>query len=242
MKKSHLKFIMILLLAGAFVWAAAVLPISGWMQKLVTGVQSFGALGFLLYAAVYIVVTLTLLPASILSIGAGFAYGIQGGFLLVMCASMLGALLAFLAAKHWFRDWVVQKIENRPKLRAVERAVSRRDFYTILLLRLSPLFHFGLLNYFLGLTKTSARTYLLSSTLGVIPGVLLYVGIGSLITDATALADPSASDSVNVWKTVLLVVGIAATAAVVVLISRTAKQALAAELKNGEQSSEKNTP
>src|SRR5262249_18426533 len=51
----------------------------------------------------------------------------------------------------------------------------------VLLLRLSPVFPFNLLNYALALTRVRFRDYALASWIGMFPGTVMYVYIGSTI-------------------------------------------------------------
>jgi uncharacterized membrane protein YdjX (TVP38/TMEM64 family) len=70
-------------------------------------------------------------------------------------------------------------VASSPRFQAVERAVARRGFQIVLLLRLSPVFPFNLLNYALGLTPVRFGPYLLASWIGMLPGTLLYVYVGA---------------------------------------------------------------
>ncbi len=56
----------------------------------------------------------------------------------------------------------------------------------MLLLRVSAIFPFTLINYTLGLTKISFRDFMLVSWLGMTPGIVLYVYLGSLAGSVAA--------------------------------------------------------
>jgi uncharacterized membrane protein YdjX (TVP38/TMEM64 family) len=123
------------------------------------------------------------------------------------------------------RDWVGKKVSSKPRLAAVDEAIQGNSFQIVFLLRLSPLVPFALLNYFLGITATRARDYFLASAIGMLPGIFLYVYIGSLITDAAALSTGDTPDA-GVWGRVLFWGGLVATLAVTILVSRLAKRKL----------------
>jgi uncharacterized membrane protein YdjX (TVP38/TMEM64 family) len=102
----------------------------------------------------------------------------------------------------------------------------------VFLLRLSPLFPFNLLNYALGITQVSLKDYVIGS-LGMIPGTILYVYIGSLAGDVAMLGMSQAIDpQAQRWKWALQIVGFLATIGVTIYITKVAKAALNESLKD----------
>lgn len=160
----------------------------------------------------YAAACVALLPASALTVAAGAYFGPAKAFALVSAGSMLGATAAFLLGRHALRGWVERKLAGNPKLAAVDAAVEKQGWKVVLLLRLSPLIPFNLLNYALGLTKVPAGQYVLASWLGMMPGTALFVLLGASARRPAALT----------------VAGLAATAAAVWLVTREAKKALTA--------------
>ena len=57
-------------------------------------------------------------------------------------------------------------------LQAIEGAIKDEGWKMVMLLRLSPILPFALLNYGLSVTPISAWTYIWASAVGIIPGVL----------------------------------------------------------------------
>jgi uncharacterized membrane protein YdjX (TVP38/TMEM64 family) len=92
-----------------------------------------------------------------------------------------------------------------------DAAVGAQGFRVVLLLRLSPLFPFNLLNYALGLTRVRLRDFVLASLPGMLPGTLLYVYLGSLVTSVSQLTSGQRPDS-GPWGRVLFWGGLVATA------------------------------
>ena len=91
----------------------------------------------------------------------------------------IGAILAFLVARFFLRDFVVRKIITRyPKIKEFEESFFSHGFSTVLFLRLVPLFPFNGLNYALGVTKVSLKDYVWGTFLGIIPGTILFVYFG----------------------------------------------------------------
>jgi uncharacterized membrane protein YdjX (TVP38/TMEM64 family) len=94
----------------------------------------------------------------------------------------------------------------------------------VLLLRLSPVFPFNLLNYALGLTQVRFRDYMLASV-GMLPGTLLYVYTGALAGEVAALAGGAAAPKGAGYYAVFAI-GLAAAIAVAALVTRIARRAL----------------
>jgi uncharacterized membrane protein YdjX (TVP38/TMEM64 family) len=236
-----------LLGAAAVVAALVLLPVNQWLLALVERIQGMGPLGAAVFVVAYVAATVLLLPGSILTLGAGFAYGPVYGTLLVMLASNLGANAAFLLGRTVLRERVSRRIAGDARFSAVDAAVGAQGFRVVLLLRLSPLFPFNLLNYALGLTRVRQRDYALASLLGMFPGTLLYVYLGSLVTSVSQLTSGQRPDS-GTWGRVLFWGGLVATIAVTVLITRIARRALDSALRQAappsapSASSEKASP
>lgn len=211
---------------GAVLLAAVLLlPAHQWALLLVAWIRDAGALGVAAYAVAYVLATVLLLPGSILTLGAGFAYGPLWGVLLVAPVSVLAATLAFVLGRHVARPWIARRMEEHPRFAAIDQAIGESGFKIVLLLRLSPVFPFNLLNYALGLTHVRPRDYVGASFFGMLPGTFLYVYLGSLVTNASELLSgkPSAAGG---WSQVLYWGGLAATIVATVFVTRIAQKAL----------------
>jgi uncharacterized membrane protein YdjX (TVP38/TMEM64 family) len=211
--------------AVAVAAALFLLPLDRWLLALVETMRAAGAGGALLYVVAYVVACVLFLPGSVLTLAAGFAYGPVQGTLLVMVASMLGATAAFVLGRTVLRGRIERRLAGHPRFAAVDRAVAAQGFKVVLLLRLSPLFPFNVLNYALGLTRVPLRTYALASLLGMFPGTLLYVYLGSLVTSAAQLASGQRPQG-GPYGQLLFWGGLVATVLATVLITRTARRAL----------------
>ncbi len=214
-----------ILLAGGLLATLLLVPWSRWALLLVEWIRDAGLVGVIVYSIAYVAATLLLLPGSILTAGAGLAYGPLWGTLLVSPVSVLAATLAFLLGRGIARNWVARRIAQHPRFGAIDEAIGESGFKIILLLRLSPIFPFNLLNYALGLTRVSLRDYALASLLGMLPGTFLYVYLGSLVTSASELLSGK-RPAMGLWEQILYWGGLAATLVVTVLITRMARQAL----------------
>jgi uncharacterized membrane protein YdjX (TVP38/TMEM64 family) len=224
MRPLHRWIVAIAIVAG-LVAAVLTLPIDEWLLGLVGWIRAAGAGGVAVYAAVYVGATLLLLPGSVLTAGAGFAYGPLWGTLLASPVSVLAATLAFVLGRTVARGWVARRMSRAPRFAAVDEAIGQSGLKIVLLLRLSPLFPFNLLNYGLGLTRVRLRDYVLGSFLGMLPGTALYVYLGSLLTSASELLSGKSSGAGTAGQA-LYWAGLVATFAVTVTVTRIARRAL----------------
>jgi uncharacterized membrane protein YdjX (TVP38/TMEM64 family) len=207
------------------------LPVGAWATSLADGARGTGGAGVAMFFAAYVIATVVLLPGSLLTLAAGFAYGPVWGLAIASPASVAGATCAFLLGRTVLRDWAARKVGASPRARAIDAAVEREGFKLVLLLRLSPLIPFSLLNYALSLTRVRPAAYVLASFLGMLPATALYVYLGSLAPAAAELSAASRTGSGT--RTTFYVVGLLATVAVAVIVTRTARRALDVELQRG---------
>lgn len=190
-------------------------------------VRDAGLAGVLLFAAAYVIATLLLVPGAALTAAAGALYGVVGGAALVAPLATGAATLAFLASRAVGRRWR-PRFADDPRTRRIQGAVQARGFRLVLLLRLSPIVPFNLLNYALGATRIDLRSYVAASFVGMLPGTLLYVYLGAAAGDVTRLAASGDTGTAGRW---LFWLGLAATLAAAALLTRSIHPALRAELE-----------
>ena len=176
----------------------------------------------------YALATVALAPGSILTLAAGAIFGLVEGTLIVMIGATLGAALAFLVSRHLAQERIRLWLERRFRVEPVDRAVARKGFRVVFLLRLSPLFPFNLLNYALGLTRVRFRDYLAAS-IGMLPASFLYVYYGKAIGSLAAIAGGAESQRGSEYW-IFLGVGLVATVAVTTIVTRIARRALDEEI------------
>ena len=208
------------------------LPVRQWFMHFEGYVESLGALGPVVVVLLYIISTVFFIPGSALTVGAGTLFGLQTGLMVVVAGANLGALCSFLLARSFLRHKVAAWAAASPKFGSLDRSIGRQGFKMVLLTRLSPVFPFVLLNYFLGLTAVRVGAYVLASLIGMLPATFLFVYIGAAAREALAGTNAAA----DFYQQVLEYVGLAATVAVVVVVTRIARRALREAEQAGEGS------
>ena len=206
---------------AAVVLATIFLPLGEWIDRLVAWTRHEGALGLAAFSLVFLLLTITMLPTIEQYIGAGLIYGTWWGAALTTVLSLIGAMLAFAIARTSLRRWIEHRLDGHDWLTELDRGIGQRAFWIAVLLRLSPILPYGPTNYALGATRISPGMYAVTTVVGTAPTNLLYAYAGSLLHRVTEIGDArTPGHEALLWG------GIAATAAVSILLSWIAKRAL----------------
>jgi uncharacterized membrane protein YdjX (TVP38/TMEM64 family) len=219
-----LRVAIIALLLAALVAVVVGWPLGSRIADAAAWAQRHREAAAALYVVVYTIAAVLVLPGTILTLAAGFVFGLPLGVALTSAGSVLGAVAAFVVARFVARGWVERRIARWPRFHALDTATRHDGFAIVLLTRLSPLFPYNVLNYALGLTAARFRDYVLASWIGMLPATVLYVYAGSLAKSVTALASGGRAPSWATWS--LLALGFAATVVLTVLIARRATRIL----------------
>jgi pyruvate/2-oxoglutarate dehydrogenase complex dihydrolipoamide dehydrogenase (E3) component/uncharacterized membrane protein YdjX (TVP38/TMEM64 family) len=146
--------------------------------------HSLGPWGPLIFVLIYIVGTVAALPGAAITIAAGALFSTVLGVILVNIGATIGASLAFLIARYFARDAVVNWLSKSPKFQRLDHLTEKHGAIIVALTRLVPVFPFNLLNYGFGLTKVPFWTYVFWSWLCILPGTILYVVGADAVTKA----------------------------------------------------------
>jgi len=207
--------------AALLVAAGFYFRVQDLLKPALAWVAGLGPWGPAIFIVIYILAAVAFIPGSVLTLGAGAVFGVAWGSVFVSIASTLGATAAFLVGRYLARDAIARKIEGNERFAALDRAVEKEGWKIVGLTRLSPVFPFTLLNYAFGLTKVRLGHYMLASWIGMMPGTIMYVYIGSL----AKVVSGERTRTTGEW--VLYGVGLLATVIVTIFVTRLAKKALA---------------
>ena len=190
------------------------LPLEDWLGALEKRIAGMGVPGGILYAAIYLVGSLVFVPGSILGLGAGYLFGVAGGMAVVWPAVTASETIAFLIARYLARRSFERLARRHPNFGAIDEAVRKNGWKMVALLRLSAIIPFSLSNYLLGLTSVRFLPYIVTSSLGMLPGIFFYVYLGAT---GKSLSE---NDSYGPWDWAVLSAGVVATVAGAVIITR----------------------
>jgi uncharacterized membrane protein YdjX (TVP38/TMEM64 family) len=223
-KGRALKLIIALVVLAALFVLGYIFNVPSHLRSALDWIRDLGVIAPLVFILLYIGVTVLFVPGSILTLGAGAVFGVLWGTIYVSVGSTLGATAAFLVGRYFMRDWVSQKTAENERFGVIDDAIGREGGKIVFLLRLSPVFPYNLSNYLFSLTKVGLGSYMLASWLGMLPGTVMYVYIGSLIQTLAELGSEGRARTTGEW--VLYGVGLLATIAVTVFVTRVARRAV----------------
>jgi uncharacterized membrane protein YdjX (TVP38/TMEM64 family) len=216
------------ILAGLVVVATAALlllaPWAAWLGALSSWARATGPGGVAAFVLAYALGSVMALPVWPLTVAAGVAYGAWAGFALALPAGVLGASLAFLAGRTFLRGAVARRVAREPRLAALDEAVSREGALLVVLLRLSPFVPYNVANYALSASRVGLLPFAGASLVGMVPITFAWAWAGATFggLERVAARPPAGPE-----EQALRWIGLAATVAVVAILGRIARRALA---------------
>lgn len=230
---SALRITLILLLFAAVVTACFTFPIEKILKNFLLWVeQDLGPWGPLVLAVAYIPLTVLAVPASVLTLGGGYLFGLPVGFVADSIGASIGAGAAFLLGRTIGRSFVISKLKDYPQFRSIAIAIHGSGFKIVLLLRLVPLLPFNMLNYLLSVTPVPLGEYMLASWLGMMPITLALVYVGTTLKDLSDVTHGWSEFSKTRWA--FIIMGLAVSVVLMVCVTKVAKAALEKALAENE--------
>ena len=214
----------LLVVAVALFVLSRLFPLVDILADVQQHVMRWGAWSAIWYPLLYACCNVLLLPGGVLSVGAGFFFGLWWGFLIALLGNVGGAAIAFFISRSLGRDWLRGKLYRNRTLVALEPAIEKEGWKIILLSQLHPLFPTSLLNYLYGLTRIRFRTCMLWVAIGQAPGLFLYSYLGTLGQLGLNLArGKSHPRTIEYW---IWLGGFASAAVILILLGRIALRLL----------------
>jgi uncharacterized membrane protein YdjX (TVP38/TMEM64 family) len=186
--------------------------------------HGLGPWGPVIVAAAYVPACIFFIPGIVLTLAAGFAFGVVRASIAVSVGSTVGSAAAFLIGRRFARGFVERRLSAYPRFRAIDRAVEKEGFKIVLLTRLCPAIPFTLLNYAMGLTKVGLRDFVIASWIGMMPATVLFVYLGSALHSLAEAASGHIEKSPA--QRALFWLGLASAVLLSVILTRIATKAL----------------
>ena len=154
-----------------------------------------------LYFFIYIFLTTISLPvALLLGLLSGFIFELYVAIIIISFASSIGATSAMLISRYFISDYISRRFED--EISQINNEINLHGAYYLFALRMSPIFPFFVINVAFGLTKIKTAIFYLISQLGMLPGTIIIVLIGSELNSFLIEGSPFSIDLV-VYLTLL---------------------------------------
>ena len=142
-----------------------------------TGTSSLSSMVY--FSLFYVIAELIAIPATPLTLSAGYLFGVTNGTILVLLSGVISSIVGFSIGRLFLREKVEGVLDDKPIFRKLDKITSSDGGLKMLILaRLTPIFPFCLLNYFYGVSSISFLTFVLGTTVGFVPTTLLYTYTG----------------------------------------------------------------
>ncbi|MCW2696293.1 MAG: hypothetical protein JWR62_1378 [Modestobacter sp.] len=173
----HAGLFAVLVLAGCVAAVVVDVPdvagLRGWLAER-------GPLGWVALLVGSAVATLAPIPRTAVSVLAGVMAGFGAGLALALAGGILGALAGFAVARGLGREAVTRLAG--PRLARADALLAHRGVLAVLTGRLVPVIPFAVVSYAGGLSGIRLRDYLVGSALGLVPGTVVHVAIGAVVS------------------------------------------------------------
>lgn len=176
-----------------------------YLQAFIVDTQpGWGLVLMLLFQIIPVIVSVV--PSSLTSLVGGMIYGFWGGMALTMVGSAIGATVAFFLARI-LGGRVLTLFISQKNIAKIEGLLEGNASVLVLLFLYAIPSPKDFFSYFLGLTNMTYCKFILISTIGRIPGMLVMVYFGTL----------ALGESPN-WTLMIIVAVLAAVVSVLVLV------------------------
>jgi uncharacterized membrane protein YdjX (TVP38/TMEM64 family) len=169
------------LVLGAVVAAARLLLGDHLLQPLVQAARSSGKWGLALLALAYLPVTLIGLPTMPLTVAAGLTWGPVVATAVALPANTIAACAAFLLGRALVSHGHEALAAGQGRIARAARTLGRGGFRLVLLLRLSWVAPFNVLNYAFGVSPCRFKDFALATLIGSAPILFAYAWAGALL-------------------------------------------------------------
>jgi len=218
-KKLVLGIIIILVPASAYGFLAKF----GYIQQFLTWAGSIGLWGnFMIICFIIFTSFPWAFGTQITSMACGFLYRWWLGCITVLLGVALGLSAAFLILRHFFREKIIEWIGKGRKMQFIITSINQEPIKFGLLIRALPLTT-GIQTSILSLTNIGFNTFLWTSLAAEMPQHLLYIYLGSQISDLTQIL--SGDVPIKPEQMFLLVLQIIAAVAVFVTVINMSRKA-----------------
>jgi uncharacterized membrane protein YdjX (TVP38/TMEM64 family) len=167
------------------------------------------------FVLAYVVMVAFSLPGAIVAtLTGGVLFGLFPGVVFNVLGATLGSILIFGAARMGFGGALAEKMRAKGgKVGRLEAALRENEWSVLFLMRLLPVVPFFLANLLPAVLGVSTRRFAISTALGILPGALVYTGIGAGLADVLAKGEVPTLAALKTPGVVLPLLGLAVLAA-----------------------------
>lgn len=182
--EQKIKIIKLVLVVIAIITISIVLKLSNIssVSEIIDLIRNSGRVGIITYILLFTFLPTFFIPVTILAISAGAVFGFWQASLYTFIGAFLNSTLTYVISKYFAYDLINDYANSKysTEYEKLKKNTKGKDgFILMLVLRLLPLAPYTLLNYLSGVVGYDYKVFIVSTLLGIIPGMLCYVNIGA---------------------------------------------------------------
>lgn len=173
-----------------------------YAREIIQWVEKMGWLAPVLFLFIYCIATLLFLPTMLITLAGGALFGPVLGTVLNLAGATIGATCSFLITRYLFQG---QQRKQQGLWYQIVRSVEQKGWLSVAFLRLFPIVPFNLVNYALGATTISLRTYLITTITFLLPPEIIYTYCGYAGMDFALAPDKFRASGLLILGFILLI-------------------------------------
>lgn len=171
------------------------------------GVQTQYVYAVCIYLLSMIISTSVFIPITVLlTVAGGYLFGWFYGTLYAVAGATLGSIVLFLLVRYGIGNYVQQRYALQ--LAWLNAELDQHGASYLLVLQLLPVTPTWLINIGAGLTPISLWTFMWTTSLGILPGSVMYAYAGQRLYEIESVRD------IMTWDIALLFIALALLAAI----------------------------
>lgn len=179
-----IKIIKLVLVIVAIIAISLVLKFSkvSSVSEIIDLIRNSGRVGIITYILLFAFLPTFFVPVTILAISAGAVFGFWQASLYTFIGAFLNSTLTYVISKYFAYDLINDYANSKysTEYEKLKKNTKGKDgLILMMVLRLLPLVPYTLLNYISGVVGYDYKVFIVSTLLGIIPGMLCYVNIGA---------------------------------------------------------------
>lgn len=208
------------------------------VKNLLEWIESYGVWAPIVFILLVIFIVLALIPGVLITMGAGFLFGVVLGSVYIIIATTIAAVIAFMLARYFFSKQTVNYLRSHPRLKLLDQLVASEGWKIVFATRLIPFFPFKLSNYIFGITKFKLWDFFIGTFFGIWPITIFNVYVGSITSDLSTLGATSTRTDIQ-W--IIYISGLVVAIITVIYLSHRARKVLKKHLAETGQHSTTDT-
>lgn len=135
----------------------------------------------IIYILTFIILPIFFFPVSVIVVAGGSLFGLTKGSIYTFMAVIVNTTIMYFLGRFLFKDFVNSFVDKHVSEKIKNALFSKNQkvlSLVLFIIRLSPIFSYNLVNYISGITEIKFTPYILTTLLGVLPGIIVFINIG----------------------------------------------------------------